>query len=429
MPGTTRSAIPRLAANGVGAITVGVNGGSTPPNVPRAFLWRDPVSNVSIPAMWHPRGYGGISFEDAVILPGSSHAIVFDWEGDNAGPPSAATVAGDFASLAKTFPGATIVASTLDDFLPFLEAAAPLLPVIENEIADTWMHGGGSDPQKVLGHRGAAAGGSGPNSESSRSPPQLAWFKIGQVELKACVASRECSMADPRVANFTRVRPPLLAVVRCVIRDLYSEPHLQFLIKNAEHTWGRDVKTWLHDDGNWTNAELAAAIASGAPNFAIMIASWQEQVWGGCGCRVGASTPTPVVPHPRSVARLRLHVCPGSAGRPPAGRAAADGVELVSERDHFLVLPPSPHLLRPAPARRPAPSQHVPVSAHPQPRTPGLQPVRCQRDCVGGPVHGPPRPGVRRHRLPVRQCHWPDVGGRGEHPRRRALPVLRRAGT
>ena len=158
VPGTTRSAIPRLAANGVGAITVGVNGGSTPPNVPRAFLWRDPVSNVSIPAMWHPRGYGGISFEDAVILPGSSHAIVFDWEGDNAGPPSAATVAGDFASLAKTFPGATIVASTLDDFLPFLEAAAPLLPVLENEVADTWMHGGGSDPQKVRrGHRGAAA--------------------------------------------------------------------------------------------------------------------------------------------------------------------------------------------------------------------------------------------------------------------------------
>jgi hypothetical protein len=80
VPGITRAALPRLAANGVGAITVGVNGGSTPPNVPRAFLWRDPVSNVSLPAMWHPRGYGGISFEDAVILPGGSHAIVFDWE-------------------------------------------------------------------------------------------------------------------------------------------------------------------------------------------------------------------------------------------------------------------------------------------------------------------------------------------------------------
>jgi hypothetical protein len=149
VPGTTRAALPRLAANGIGAITVGVNGGSTPPNVPRAFVWRDPVSKVSLPVMWHPRGYGGISFEDAVILPGGSHAVIFDWEGDNAGPPSALQVIADFAALAKTFPGATIAPSTLDEFLPYLEAAMPLLPVIENEIADTWMHGGGSEPQKV----------------------------------------------------------------------------------------------------------------------------------------------------------------------------------------------------------------------------------------------------------------------------------------
>lgn len=40
VPGMTRSVIPTLAANGVRAITVGVNGASTPPSVPRAFMWR-----------------------------------------------------------------------------------------------------------------------------------------------------------------------------------------------------------------------------------------------------------------------------------------------------------------------------------------------------------------------------------------------------
>jgi hypothetical protein len=83
---------------------------------------------------------------------------------------------------------------------------------------------------------------------------QLAWFKIGQVERENCIASGVCDLSDPRIGNFSR-----------------------FLLKNAEHTWGRDVKTFLHDTGNWTNAELQAAIASGAPNFAVMLQSWQEQ--------------------------------------------------------------------------------------------------------------------------------------------------------
>jgi hypothetical protein len=41
--------------------------------------------------MWHPRGYGGISLDEAVIVPGLTHALVVDWNGDNAGPYDAAT--------------------------------------------------------------------------------------------------------------------------------------------------------------------------------------------------------------------------------------------------------------------------------------------------------------------------------------------------
>ena len=87
VPGTTRSAIPTLHKAGIAAFSNGVNGASTPPFVPRAFVWRDPASNMSLPTLIHPYGYGGESYEDAVIVPGLAHALVFAWRGDNAGPP------------------------------------------------------------------------------------------------------------------------------------------------------------------------------------------------------------------------------------------------------------------------------------------------------------------------------------------------------
>lgn len=44
VPGMTRSIIPILKSMNITGISVGVNGGSTPPNVPKAFIWKDPNS-------------------------------------------------------------------------------------------------------------------------------------------------------------------------------------------------------------------------------------------------------------------------------------------------------------------------------------------------------------------------------------------------
>lgn len=30
-------------------------------------MWRDPVSNEVMPAMWHPKGYGGTGLTDAGV--------------------------------------------------------------------------------------------------------------------------------------------------------------------------------------------------------------------------------------------------------------------------------------------------------------------------------------------------------------------------
>jgi hypothetical protein len=48
-------------------ISVGVNGGSAPPGVPRStpFLWRDVASGAQLIAMWHAGGYSGNPVDDA----------------------------------------------------------------------------------------------------------------------------------------------------------------------------------------------------------------------------------------------------------------------------------------------------------------------------------------------------------------------------
>jgi len=234
VPGMTRSVIPLLKANGIETITVGVNGASTPPKVPRGFIWKDENTNSSIFSMWHPYGYGGIAFEDAVQLPNFEHAVVFDWRGDNAGPPtSVSEVQGDWKTIQQAFPGAQIVASTLDNYTSIVNSrpdVLALLPVITSEIGDTWLHGSVSDPQKN------------------------AKFKVAQHVIRDCLESNNCDPTSYNFRNFTRL-----------------------IVKNQEHTWGRDIKTYLHDTTNWTNTDLQHALAQNYSNFYTVLQSWYEQ--------------------------------------------------------------------------------------------------------------------------------------------------------
>ena len=81
VPGITRAVIPLLKKRGVNMVSVGVNGASMYPRVPKIFRWSDPISNEEVYAMWHPRGYGGTGVGDAAIVPGLKHALVTDWNG------------------------------------------------------------------------------------------------------------------------------------------------------------------------------------------------------------------------------------------------------------------------------------------------------------------------------------------------------------
>lgn len=86
----------------------------------------------------------------STILPGSPDAMVVDWRGDNAGPPSTARLLiTDFQTIQVQFPNAKIIPSTFDQFIKTVQPVKDKLPVITSEIGDTWIHGVASDPLKV----------------------------------------------------------------------------------------------------------------------------------------------------------------------------------------------------------------------------------------------------------------------------------------
>ena len=142
VPGHTRAIIPLLAEAGVLFLHMGVNPGSTVPNVPGLFRWQDPGGAEVI--VMYESGYGS-AFE----IPGLDDSLAFGHTMDNMGPQSTAQVIDVYNEIRGRFPGAKIFASTLSDFARKLETVRETLPIITNEIGDTWIHGVGSDPIKV----------------------------------------------------------------------------------------------------------------------------------------------------------------------------------------------------------------------------------------------------------------------------------------
>jgi hypothetical protein len=220
VPGHTRGIIPPLAKHGVGLLEIGVNGGSTVAQLPPLFLWKDP-SGASLPVMYH-WDYSGIA-----VVPGSDLAIVTRVRDDNAGPHTADEIAHMHADLAARFPNAEITACNLSDMANAIAPYRDKLPVVTQEIGDTWIHGIASDPLKVARYR-----------EVARLRER--WIDLGGL--------RVGSAADLQL-----------------LRHLLLEP---------EHTWGTDTKTWLDFD-NYEPADLARMLDT--KKYKVVEFSWIEK--------------------------------------------------------------------------------------------------------------------------------------------------------
>ncbi len=221
VPGHTRAIVPLLADAGMKYLHIGVNFASKPPDVPPVFVWRSGGSEVIV--HYDKGGYGGTR-----TVEGLSEALSFAHTADNNGPQAVDKIVEVFSHVRESFPGAEAVASTMDSFAGALLAVRDTLPVIESEIADTWIHGVGTDPGKVAQFR-----------ELSR--------------LRARTLADNPDVAcDPAFDKFSRS-----------------------LLMVPEHTWGLDVKTHLDDWENYGAVEFA--LARSRDNFNKMEASWAEQ--------------------------------------------------------------------------------------------------------------------------------------------------------
>ncbi|MBO5882851.1 MAG: DUF5054 domain-containing protein [Clostridia bacterium] len=206
VPGHTVGMIPILKANGVEFLHLGVNPATPLPSVPPVFKWKWGEDEITV---MYQGDYGeDMEFDDFIVS--------FAHTGDNLGPQSPDVIVKVYEELRKKYPNCDIHAATIDDLARRVRGLKEL-PVIEKEIGDTWIHGAGTDPQKMSRYRRLL---------------------------------REIEDMDDISADLT---DSLLCV--------------------PEHTWGMDVKTHFPLKEPYTHKELEAV----ADEREKIERSWEEQ--------------------------------------------------------------------------------------------------------------------------------------------------------
>ena len=221
VPGHSRGIIAPLQAAGVRLLDIGVNAASTPPDVPDVFLWKDRAGN-SLAMLYHRHDYGS-----TLLIPGTDTAVDVEVRTDNSGPHTLAEIAAIYARLRAQFPGAAVQASNFTEVAAAVDTVRNALPVVTEEIGDTWIYGVASDPVKVARYREAG-----------------------------------------------RRREAWLAANRFQAGDATDRRLLAKLLLAPEHTWGTDTKSYLDND-HYRPADLKKVL--GTPNYQVMEVSWQEK--------------------------------------------------------------------------------------------------------------------------------------------------------
>jgi len=220
VPGHTRGLIGPLAQHGVTFLDIGVNSASTPAALPPVFLWKDPAG-AGLIVMYH-HNYG-----DIVQVPGSDLAVAIFVRGDNSGPHTPEEIAKLYSDLSGQFPNAQLIPTNLTEVANALEPYKSSLPVVTQEIGDTWIYGVASDPLKLARYREVA--------RLRQSWLQQDQFKLGD------------------------------ATDLALLRHLLLEP---------EHTWGTDTKTWLDFD-HYTPRDLTPMLPT--KKYQVVQFSWTEK--------------------------------------------------------------------------------------------------------------------------------------------------------
>ena len=220
VPGHTRAIVSPLAAQGITFLDIGVNGASRPAELPPLFVWQD-TRGARLTVMYHHE-YGHYT-----MVPGSDLAIAIVVRGDNSGPHPPSEIANIYADLNQKFPNAQIMATNLAAVADAVEPYRNNLPIVTQELGDTWIYGIASDPLKVARYREVAR-------------LRQKWIAAGSLH-----AGDAADIA--------------------LLRRMLLEP---------EHTWGTDTKTWLDFD-HYTPADLALMLHT--KNYEVVQHSWAEK--------------------------------------------------------------------------------------------------------------------------------------------------------
>jgi len=204
VPGHTLGMVPLLRKAGVKFLHIGVNRASKVPSVPPLFRWRAPTGEEILVRI---DGYYGSDFS----LPGLPTALVIRQSGDNNGPPSPEEVIKAYADIHQEYPGARIIPSDLSSYAASLLPYWDSLPVVTNEIGDTWIHGTGTDPRKISRYRTLL-----------------------------------------RLSDEENLEP----------YDRRNKPFFSSLLMVSEHTWGMDIKKHLSDWHSWSFDDFKRAKAT-----------------------------------------------------------------------------------------------------------------------------------------------------------------------
>ena len=273
VPGHSRGLIAPLAENGVKLLDIGVNSASTPPDVPPVFVWKN-ASGASLIVIYHRTAYGGV-----VRIPGSKLAIAMEVRNDNSGPHTPAEIRKIYAGLRARFPNAKVRAANLTMIAEAVKPYEHSLPVVQQEIGDTWIYGVPSDPWKVA-------------------------------RFRELLRLRRAWIASGKLTDGDQTDLALLAQASLC----------------AEHTWGMDTKTWLDFD-HYTPSALQQML--GQPKYRRVASSWVEK-------RADLDAGVATLPPPlRSEAEQRFQEL--RPVRPDTNRLSASDAAPVIDGPHFRI--------------------------------------------------------------------------------------------
>jgi len=149
----SRGLVPVMAEAGFELLQIAANDGSAGVDVPPMFVWKSPDGSELTVMYQHVSDQTQGSYGYTAVLPGGRTAVAIYLTGEGVGPHTPEQITQIYLQLRKRFPKARVFASNLNAVAMDVRPLKPQLPVVSQELGDTWIHGPGSDPLLMARYR------------------------------------------------------------------------------------------------------------------------------------------------------------------------------------------------------------------------------------------------------------------------------------